>query len=169
MNNAVNCFVLIAAGLVYAQKAPTPTPTPAPVTPTRPVGTTNTNTLPNNTTNNPSTINTQPINRPIYLSGKVVLQDGTPPPDLVKIERICGGNPRKNGADIFKAIHFAITQTAPQAETFKNLQFAGESPTVHRSCQLAVSLVNHFLRPNANQNNSILFSENPMQIFELLQ
>jgi Flp pilus assembly protein TadD len=97
VNNAVNCFVLIAAGLVYAQKAPTPTPTPAPVTPTRPVGTTNTNTLPNNTTNNPSTINTQPINRPIYLSGKVVLQDGTPPPDLVKIERICGGNPRTQG------------------------------------------------------------------------
>jgi tetratricopeptide (TPR) repeat protein len=35
--------------------------------------------------------------RPIFLSGKVVLQDGTPPPDFVKIERICGGNPRPQG------------------------------------------------------------------------
>ncbi len=82
LNPAVTRFVLIAAAaVVYAQKPPTPTPTPPPppVSPTRPVGTTNPNNLPNSTTNNPNSINTQPINRPIYLSGKVVLQDGTPP------------------------------------------------------------------------------------------
>lgn len=99
MNPAVISFAIIAAsGAVYAQKAPTTTPTPAPVT-TRPtVGTTNTNNLPNNSNNNPNTNNnTMSMPRPIYLSGKVVLQDGTPPPDLVKIERVCGGNPRTQG------------------------------------------------------------------------
>lgn len=32
--------------------------------------------------------------RPIFLSGKVMLDDGTPPPDPVVIERVCNGNPR---------------------------------------------------------------------------
>src|SRR5262249_37184689 len=32
--------------------------------------------------------------RPIFLSGKVVMDDGTPPPESVVIERVCGGNPR---------------------------------------------------------------------------
>lgn len=31
------------------------------------------------------------MQRPIFLSGKVVLQDGTPPPDSVTIERVCNG------------------------------------------------------------------------------
>ena len=34
------------------------------------------------------------IERPIFLSGKVVMDDGTPPPESVVIERVCGGNPR---------------------------------------------------------------------------
>src|SRR5687767_9674838 len=29
-------------------------------------------------------------NRPVFLSGKVVMDDGTPPPDSVVIERVCG-------------------------------------------------------------------------------
>ena len=32
--------------------------------------------------------------RPIFLSGKVMLDDGMPPPDSVVIERVCNGNPR---------------------------------------------------------------------------
>jgi tetratricopeptide (TPR) repeat protein len=32
--------------------------------------------------------------RPIFISGKVVLDDGTPLPDRVKIERVCNANPR---------------------------------------------------------------------------
>ena len=32
--------------------------------------------------------------RPIFLSGKVMLDDGTPPPEAVTIERVCNGNPR---------------------------------------------------------------------------
>lgn len=33
-------------------------------------------------------------NRPIFLSGKVVMDDGTPPPDSVTIERVCGSTVR---------------------------------------------------------------------------
>mgnify|MGYP000598559820 CR=1 FL=1 len=33
----------------------------------------------------------QEMDRPIFLSGKVVLEDGTPPPDPVTIERVCNG------------------------------------------------------------------------------
>jgi len=32
--------------------------------------------------------------RPIFISGKVVLSDGTPLPDRVKIERVCNGTPK---------------------------------------------------------------------------
>src|SRR5262249_39735032 len=35
--------------------------------------------------------------RPIFLSGKVVTDDGTPPPDQVVIERVCNGQPRPEG------------------------------------------------------------------------
>ena len=34
------------------------------------------------------------MQRPIFLSGKVVLDDGTPPPETVVIERVCNGSPR---------------------------------------------------------------------------
>jgi Flp pilus assembly protein TadD len=35
--------------------------------------------------------------RPIFLSGKVMMDDGTPPPDQVTIERVCGGIIRPEG------------------------------------------------------------------------
>jgi tetratricopeptide (TPR) repeat protein len=35
--------------------------------------------------------------RPIFISGKVMLEDGTPPQDSVVIERVCGGIPRPEG------------------------------------------------------------------------
>lgn len=34
------------------------------------------------------------MQRPIFLSGKVLMDDGTPPPDSVVIERVCNGTPR---------------------------------------------------------------------------
>jgi tetratricopeptide (TPR) repeat protein len=46
-------------------------------------------------------------NRPIFLSGKVILEDGTPPPDSVTIERICNGNVRPEGYTNSKG-HFSI-------------------------------------------------------------
>ncbi len=81
MNRAVLSFALSIS--LYAQKSPvrptTGTPAPTPTIPTLNPSSTN------------STASNNAISRPIYLSGKVVLQDGTPPPDIVRIERICGG------------------------------------------------------------------------------
>jgi tetratricopeptide (TPR) repeat protein len=37
------------------------------------------------------------MQRPIFLSGKVVMDDGTPPPEPVLIERVCHGQPRPEG------------------------------------------------------------------------
>jgi tetratricopeptide (TPR) repeat protein len=37
------------------------------------------------------------MQRPIFLSGKVVLDDGTPPPEPVTIERVCNGVQRPEG------------------------------------------------------------------------
>lgn len=36
-------------------------------------------------------------NRPIFISGKVMMEDGTPPPDSVTIERVCNGQVRPEG------------------------------------------------------------------------
>jgi hypothetical protein len=35
--------------------------------------------------------------RPVYISGKVVLDDGTPPPDAVVMQLLCNGSPRNIG------------------------------------------------------------------------
>jgi len=37
------------------------------------------------------------MQRPIFLSGKVVLEDGTPPPEAAVIERVCNGVTRPEG------------------------------------------------------------------------
>lgn len=79
------------------QPAPTPSPEPGGRTPSIPTPT------PTPTPRQPQAEpdfgrqTQQPfpeIQRPIFLSGKVVLEDGTPPPEPVIIERICGGQPR---------------------------------------------------------------------------
>jgi tetratricopeptide (TPR) repeat protein len=54
-------------------------------------GTTNIPSTPN-PTNNPPT-----MRPPILLSGRVLLEDGTPPPEPAKIERICNGVSRAEG------------------------------------------------------------------------
>jgi tetratricopeptide (TPR) repeat protein len=78
-----------------ATPAPTPsTPTPTPTRPPRPTP------LPADTqpsTTNPADSFPQDTQRPIYLTGKVILEDGTPPPDSVTIERICNGVVRPEG------------------------------------------------------------------------
>ena len=51
---------------------------------------------PGSTTNSPTNPNSPfpgDTTRPIFLSGKVVLEDGTPPADFVVIERVCNGSP----------------------------------------------------------------------------
>src|SRR5579859_4123467 len=41
--------------------------------------------------------NTDAMNRPSYLSGRVTMDDGTAPPEPVVIERVCNGAPRAEG------------------------------------------------------------------------
>ena len=36
-------------------------------------------------------------NNGLYLTGKVMMEDGTPPPELVTIERVCSGSPKAQG------------------------------------------------------------------------
>jgi tetratricopeptide (TPR) repeat protein len=96
--------VILCSPLLWGQvKAPAPTTG-------RPVGSPTT-TTPNNPNNNnlPNNSNNAPVlaPRPIFLSGKVVLQDGTPPPEPVRIERVCGANPRAQGYTDHKG-HFSF-------------------------------------------------------------
>jgi tetratricopeptide (TPR) repeat protein len=68
----------------------TPTPGLPGTTPGNP---NNPSPYPNPNTQNPN--NRFPDQqRPIFLSGKVMLDDGTPPSEPVTIERVCNGNPR---------------------------------------------------------------------------
>src|SRR5437762_9724126 len=41
--------------------------------------------------------NTQTERQILYISGSVVLQDGTSPPEPVAIEKVCGGSAHKEG------------------------------------------------------------------------
>jgi tetratricopeptide (TPR) repeat protein len=64
----------------------TTTPT-APTTTRPPTSTTPTN--PNTAPNTPQT--------PIFISGRVLMEDGNPPPESVVIERVCSGSPHSEG------------------------------------------------------------------------
>jgi tetratricopeptide (TPR) repeat protein len=79
---------------LYAQgRSPAPAPTPT-NTGTGTPSTGNPNSFPTsnpNTTTNPS--GNMGVDRPIFLSGRVMLDDGTAPPESVSIQRICGSNP----------------------------------------------------------------------------
>src|SRR5882724_2385947 len=99
------------AGLVSTGFSQRQGNTPAPTAPGTPgagsttpgrgiPGNTNPNTFPNpNDPNNPNNQNNRfpDQQRPIFISGKVMLDDGNPPGDSVVIERVCNGNPRAEG------------------------------------------------------------------------
>jgi tetratricopeptide (TPR) repeat protein len=55
---------------------------------------------PSTTTTNPTTTQPTPqvtIQQPIFLSGRVMLEDGTPPPDAAVIETVCNGQSHGEG------------------------------------------------------------------------
>jgi len=99
--------VLLVAGLsvlrapASAQKtgqtSPSPTtPSPSPTTPgTRTPVPTSPGTQQPSTSNQQGTM--QDLQRPIFLNGKVLVEDGTPPPESVLIERVCNGVARPQG------------------------------------------------------------------------
>src|SRR5947209_6477475 len=73
--------------------------TPAPTTPGASTGgatTTPGRNTPQMPTTDPNANRNQfpEMQRPIFLSGRVMLDSGGPPPDSVTIERVCNGNPR---------------------------------------------------------------------------
>ena len=88
-------FAIVSA--CFGQKVVTPGRPTTPTVPTVPTTPTNPNTRNTNPIPNDQSQQTTDIAKPIYISGKVTLDDGTPPPDLVRIEKICGATPRPQG------------------------------------------------------------------------
>lgn len=98
-------IALLGAAITLGQQQTAPTTpapsTPSPTAPTPNVPGTNRPTIPNYPTQDPTqrrqTEQFPEMQRPMFLSGKVVLDDGTPPPDFVTIERVCNGVVRPEG------------------------------------------------------------------------
>ena len=126
---------------------------------TGPGGGRTTPTLPNPTIPNP---NNQPrqnspfpdMNRPVFLSGKVQMDDGTPPPESVVIERVCQGYVRPEAHTDSKG-HFSFQLGANNAmvadasmSTYDPLNPNGSIPGQNRGvdqralmgCELRASL-----------------------------
>jgi tetratricopeptide (TPR) repeat protein len=69
--------------------------------------------FPPNMSGQPTGPTTGSLNGNLYLIGTVMLDDGTPPPDPVTIERVCGGAPRAQAyTDQKGRFSFQIGQTA---------------------------------------------------------
>jgi len=87
----------MAAGLLIPMAAAqSKGPTPTGGAGAAGTGTTRTSSTPTTTNNtSPATNPAQPV--PIFLSGRVMLEEGTPPPEPVRIERVCGSSTRTEG------------------------------------------------------------------------
>jgi tetratricopeptide (TPR) repeat protein len=86
---------------VTGQQQQTGPPTPAPSTPNTPSTPTPGTRTPTPTQpgqqRTPDQLQFPEMQRPMFLSGKVIMEDGTPPPESVTIERICNGVARPEG------------------------------------------------------------------------
>ena len=102
MRNSAGIFLVAALGcysLTGQTKGGAPAGSAGPTTPTMPTGPGNN---PNPMTTTPMPTTTAPsqspgISRPMFISGKVVMDDGTPPPMTVSIVRFCNGINRTMG------------------------------------------------------------------------
>jgi hypothetical protein len=115
--------ILVTGTLAFGQRGASPTTGPTTTTPTTGFPNTglpgnnpnNTNpNYPNNTNTNPNTQRTPfpDQTRPIFLSGRVMLDDGTPPPEPVTIVKVCNGNGRAQGyTDSKGRFSFQLNQT----------------------------------------------------------
>lgn len=86
---------------------------------------------PGNTPNSPNTIGNQPnaptnprINQPIYISGRVMMDDGSELPPNVDIERFCGNNPHTEGHTDSKG-YFNIQLGTPNADVLPDASESG--------------------------------------------
>jgi tetratricopeptide (TPR) repeat protein len=90
-----SCFLGLALGAAVSAQTKAPGAPTAPSSPNNP----NNPSIPNSGTNpfpgapNIPQAGSYP-NQPLFLTGKVALQDGTPPPDPVAIQILCGSTPR---------------------------------------------------------------------------
>ncbi len=102
-------------------------PTPGPVTTTTP---------PINTQPQPTTTRQPEFSRPMYVSGRVVTEDGTPPPQSVTIVRICNGVTRAMGYTDTKG-HFSFdmnhADNAFQDASTPGMMSMGGDPTSTRA------------------------------------
>lgn len=87
------CIAFAMCGGLYSQgtRPSAPVTTPTAPSPGRTTTTQPSINQPNNGTQN------NDIQRPIYVSGKVVLNDGTPPPESVTMQLVCSGSPHAIG------------------------------------------------------------------------
>ncbi len=100
--------IAISSQVVWAQKTGGPPPTAG----GNPSGS-GTGRFPPNMTGRSDGPVTGSLNGSIYLTGNVMLDDGTPPPDPVTIERVCGGAPRAQAyTDRKGRFSFQIGQTS---------------------------------------------------------
>ncbi len=145
----------VAGMMMAAISAQTPRPTPGGT----PANTGPTTTTPSTTTRPPTTSlpsNTSPTvpgdaARPIFLTGKVVLNDGSSPPESVMIQRVCNGNHHTEGYTDSKG-HFSIqlgesrNVFADASETPSRSQITQTNPTggiresALMNCELRASL-----------------------------
>lgn len=120
MRTPIRLAIILAAALAAAGQEPQPAPQPAPQPSPSPspggtpgsTGRPGTQPTPMPTPDNRRQPTQQPgrmeeMPRPIFLSGRVMLDDGTPPPDSVVIERVCNGVPRPEAYTDSKG-HFSI-------------------------------------------------------------
>ena len=113
---------------------------PSPTTGAAAGTSTNPSSIGRGTPNSPSTTQpstTSPDMRPIYISGKVTLDDGSPPPESLVMKLACNGSPRAIGYTDTKG-HFSIDLTSrnntamytdASQDSFGRFGSAGGSPT----------------------------------------
>lgn len=93
-------FVAVVALAQQQSQQPSPSPSPSPspgsIPPSQGPGTPGRQPSPTDRQTSPTERTPFPSDmpRPVFLQGKVMMDDGTPPPDQVVIERVCNGNPR---------------------------------------------------------------------------
>ena len=98
MTRSIRITLVLSLTFVFccttAAQRPSGGPGGTPSGGTRPSTPGSTTTLPQPGTGFP---NTQTERQILYISGSVVMQDGTPPPEPVAIEKVCGGSAHKEG------------------------------------------------------------------------
>jgi tetratricopeptide (TPR) repeat protein len=87
-------------------------------------GGTSRNTGTNDTNNPQSQTQTQRANIPIFVSGRVMLEDGSPPPNRVTIQRMCGTRPHNEGYTDSKG-YFSIQLGSSAPNVFQDASTGG--------------------------------------------